>query len=134
MKCPNCGNEVSAKAVQCRRCGLILPGTSYTHTNFGARPAAGGNRGFTEHIGGASYYPGGYADTRTSYAGPTYTYPVVRQETYPDPYAASSSSYYYERSARRDREKMMFYSKILTTLLSLHVVLDLLLIVILFLR
>lgn len=133
MKCPNCGNEVSAKAVQCRRCGLILPGTSYTHTNIGSRAQAGGNRGFTEHIGGASYYPG-YTDTRTSYAGPTYTYPVMRQEAYPDPYAVPSASYYYERAARRDREKMMFYSKILTTLLSLHVVLDLLLIVILFLR
>lgn len=135
MKCPNCGSEVSAQAVHCKSCGMILPGTAYTQTNSRPGPASrygfvNTNTAYTGNIAAGTYpqtpyqgqqlygqIPYGYVQTSASYPNAGYGYPVE----------------YYQRR-QSPQEKNLFYNKILTTLLALSVVLDLLLIIMLFLR
>ena len=131
MKCPNCGNEVSPKAVQCKRCGMILPGTSYTQTNprihtANRNPYSSMSGLYTEHIVSQPIYQAPYPAGQP-YRGQTYVYQAPAQTFVPGGYPP-------ENASGRERGKDLLYSRILTTLLGLHVVLDLLLIIVLLIR
>lgn len=136
MKCPNCGSEVSSQAVHCKCCGMILPGTAYTQTN--ARPNTSNGYGMN---GMNTVYTGKYAVnsfTRIPYQGQQpYENPMPYDYTAPPPGYLNNGYGYppeYYRRRQSPQAKNLFFIKILTTLLSLEVVLDLLLIIMLFLR
>ncbi|MBQ6019666.1 MAG: zinc ribbon domain-containing protein [Clostridia bacterium] len=113
MKCPNCGNEIGPNDLQCRYCSVLLPHPVYA-TNYPSGK-------FSQSVP----QPQGYSSAQL---GPYYTGSQPMMTGYYGGYAPYPKRWPEERPKKRD------FSDILVILLSLHVILDVLIIILLLLN